>query len=58
MRLERKALITDIDYTVTIFRTEDGQLQQLVADKLTQLRPGDSLEISVQEITEDAPLTE
>ncbi|WP_282170103.1 polysaccharide biosynthesis/export family protein [Ruegeria atlantica] len=53
-----ESLITDIDYTVTIFRTEDGQLQQLVADKLTQLRPGDSLEISVQEITEDAPLTE
>ncbi|WP_170561768.1 polysaccharide biosynthesis/export family protein [Ruegeria atlantica] len=53
-----ESLITDIDYTVTIFRTENSQLQQLVADKLTQLRPGDSLEISVQEITEDAPLTE
>ncbi|WP_170467442.1 polysaccharide biosynthesis/export family protein [Ruegeria arenilitoris] len=53
-----ESLITDIDYTVTIFRTENSQLQQLVADKLTQLRPGDSLEISVQEITENAPLTE
>ncbi|RBW54933.1 polysaccharide biosynthesis/export family protein [Ruegeria sp. A3M17] len=53
-----ESLITDIDYTVTIFRVKDGQLQQLVADKLTQLRPGDSLEISVQEVTDDVPLTE
>lgn len=51
-------LITDIDYSVTIFRVVDGQLQQLGADKLTQLLPGDSVEVSVQEITQEVPLTE
>ncbi|WP_282119678.1 polysaccharide biosynthesis/export family protein [Ruegeria atlantica] len=53
-----ESLITDIDYTVTIFRVVDGQLQTLAADKLTELLPGDSLEVSVQEIMTDVALTE
>ena len=36
----------------------DGQLQALPADKLTRLLPGDSLEIAVQEVAGDVPLTE
>jgi hypothetical protein len=36
----------------------DGQLQSREVDKLTQLLPGDSLEISVQEIAPEPPLTE
>lgn len=51
-------LITDIDYTVVIFRMKDGHLQQLDADKLTELLPGDSLEVSVQEVTAEPLLTE
>ncbi len=53
-----ESLISDIDYTVVIFRVVDGQLQTLAAEKLTELLPGDSLEISVQEIMTDVPLTE
>ena len=51
-------LITDIDYEVTIYRVVDGQLQALPADKLARLLPGDSLEIAVQEVAGDVPLTE
>ncbi|MBO9412083.1 MULTISPECIES: polysaccharide biosynthesis/export family protein [unclassified Ruegeria] len=53
-----ESLIMDIDYTVTVFRMVDGQLQSREVDKLTQLLPGDSLEISVQEIAPEPPLTE
>ncbi|MBO9445918.1 polysaccharide biosynthesis/export family protein [Ruegeria sp. R14_0] len=51
-------LITDIDYEVTIYRVVDGQLQALPAEKLTRLLPGDSLDIAVQEVAGDVPLTE
>ena len=53
-----ESLISDIDYSVTIFRVVDGQLQTLPADKLTELLPGDSLEVSVQETLSEIPLTE
>ncbi len=52
------SLITDIDYTVEIYRLVDGELKLFPADKLTRLLPGDSLEISVEEMAPEAPLTE
>jgi polysaccharide export outer membrane protein len=53
-----ESLISDIDYSVTIFRVVEGQLQELRADKMTQLLPGDSIEISVQQVTQQTQLTE
>ncbi len=53
-----ESLISDIDYAVTIFRVVEGELQELRADKMTQLLPGDSVEISVQQVTQQTQLTE
>ncbi|MFY2824314.1 polysaccharide biosynthesis/export family protein [Ruegeria sp. MALMAid1280] len=53
-----ESLISDIDYSVTVFRVVDGQLQELRVDKLTQLLPGDSVEISVVQVTQQTQLTE
>lgn len=47
-----ESLISDIDYSVTIFRVVDGELQELRAEKMTQLLPGDSVEISVEQVTQ------
>ncbi|CAD0184403.1 hypothetical protein RUESEDTHA_01282 [Ruegeria sp. THAF57] len=52
------SLITDIDYTVRIYRLIEGELQAVQGDKQTRLLPGDSLEIKVEELLPEAPLTE
>ncbi|WP_171240275.1 polysaccharide biosynthesis/export family protein [Ruegeria sp. HKCCA5491] len=52
------SLITDIDYTVRIYRLIEGELQAVRGDKQTRLLPGDSLEIKVEELLPEAPLTE
>ncbi|WP_171211597.1 polysaccharide biosynthesis/export family protein [Ruegeria sp. HKCCA5426] len=52
------SLITDIDYTVRIYRLIEGELQAVPGDKQTRLLPGDSLEIKVEELLPEAPLTE
>ncbi len=51
-------LISDIDYTATIYRTIDGQTKAFTAEKSTQVHPGDSIEISVKETSLENPLTE
>ncbi len=51
-------LISDIEFSSKIYRMTDGQPKTINADELTSLLPGDSLEISVQEITQPQPLTD
>lgn len=51
-------LISEIDFSITIYRLTGGQILAFEADKLTQLMPGDSLEISVQEISTEVTITD